>query len=263
MNFSITSFLTGVVLSCLPALSVFAQNTSELVTDRPDQTESASIVPTGSLQLEAGFLIGIDEVGTIRTSTWSAPTFLLRVGITETFEVRLGGELSGEQVRTIENDVELSDTSGFGNILLGAKARIAEESGIFPELALLTHFMLPFGDMAPESIAFADMRIAASHSLTSSLGLGYNLGLATDESNPTVLRGLYTVALGTALSERLGSFVEFYGDAPWEDDAAHSFDAGFTWLVAERLQLDLSAGFGLSESAEDYFLSTGVSVRVP
>ncbi len=254
---------TFVVLAFLFIPTLLTAQGEELVTDRPDQTESAMIVPTGKLQFEAGAMLGVDEIDSLRTSGWSAPTFLLRIGITETFELRFGGEFSGENVKVVGTDRTLSDVSGFGNLMLGAKAKIAEETGLLPEIAMLMHFVLPFGDMAPEQVAFSDIRLSASHTLTNRLGIGYNLGLETDDANPAVLRGLYTVAIGSALSEKLGSFLEFYGDAPWEDDAAHAFDAGFTWLLIDELQLDVSAGFGLSEAAQDYFLSAGFSVRVP
>ena len=44
---------------------------------------------------------------------------------------------------------------------------------------------------------------------------------------------------------------------------AHSFDAGLTYLLNPRLQLDLSAGVGLSGAAPDWFVGTGVAFRVP
>ena len=250
-----------VLLCVLVPLTMVAQDGDELITDRPDQTESAAIVPLGKLQIEAGVVIGIDEMDSTSASELSLPTFLFRIGLTETFELRIGGEYNQQKIEV--SDRTVFDTSGFGNVVLGAKAKIADESGIFPAMAVLTHFVLPFGDLAPERIAFGDIRFSASHSLTNSLGLGYNFGLQTDDENPAVLRGLYTVALGAGLSEKLGSFVEFYGDAPWEDDASHSFDAGFTFLFSDDAQADLSAGFGLSEAAQDYFISTGISVRVP
>jgi hypothetical protein len=38
----------------------------ELVTDRPDQTESSAVVPPGSLQIETGFIMGKDETSLVR-----------------------------------------------------------------------------------------------------------------------------------------------------------------------------------------------------
>lgn len=59
------------VLAVHPAtLCAQTQEEQELITDRPDQTESPSIVPTGSVQLETGILFVQDEfleTGTLLT----------------------------------------------------------------------------------------------------------------------------------------------------------------------------------------------------
>jgi hypothetical protein len=43
--------------------------------------------------------------------------------------------------------------------------------------------------------------------------------------------------------------------------AVTSFDAGFTFLTSENVQLDLSGGVG--HSADDWFAGTGISFRLP
>jgi hypothetical protein len=68
------------------------------------------------------------------------------------------------------------------------------------------------------------------------------------------------------LTERLGAFVEFFGDIPTFSNSpgpANSFDGGFTYLLSNNVQLDASAGVGLSQAAEDWFASIGVSFRLP
>ena len=71
------------------------------------------------------------------------------------------------------------------------------------------------------------------------------------------------LALGLSISERMGTFVEYYGVI--EEDAAnqHSIDGGFTWLVKEDFQLDVSAGVGLNDAAPDFFIAAGVAWRLP
>ena len=75
----------------------------------------------------------------------------------------------------------------------------------------------------------------------------------------------YTVALGMDVSNRWGAFVEVFGDLPVEvpGGAANSVDGGFTFLVRDNLQLDLSAGAGLTDGVPDRFLGLGLSVRIP
>ena len=80
---------------------------------------------------------------------------------------------------------------------------------------------------------------------------------------------VYSAALGVGLTERLGAFAELFGAEPLDSppgepsDSAVSADAGLTWLVRPNVQLDLSAGGGLTDATEDWFVGAGISVRWP
>jgi hypothetical protein len=66
------------------------------------------------------------------------------------------------------------------------------------------------------------------------------------------------------LAERTRSFVEYFGlyyDGLAGDGPEHYLDGGFTYLVNNDLQLDLRAGKGLSDAADDFFTGVGLSVR--
>ena len=54
-------------------------------TDRPDQTESSSVIQSGSLQIESGFLI--IENHTHEEKKLYLPTTLFRIGLTKTIEM--------------------------------------------------------------------------------------------------------------------------------------------------------------------------------
>jgi hypothetical protein len=139
-------------------------------------------------------------------------------------------------------------------------------------LALLAHLSLPVGEEDVGSPrADPSARLAASHTLGERVGLGWNLGWEAGSSRDagggthTLTRWVYTAALGYELSDAWGIFVDVFGDLPASDEAkaAHSLDAGLTFLVSPRLQLDLAAGIGLDGDAPDRFLGAGVSVRLP
>lgn len=50
-------FLLIVLLMVVTALVATAQGSKEIVTDRPDQTESPVLVPRGGVQIETGFFL--------------------------------------------------------------------------------------------------------------------------------------------------------------------------------------------------------------
>ncbi|MCH8913289.1 MAG: hypothetical protein IIA33_06935, partial [Planctomycetes bacterium] len=60
------------------------------MTDRPDFTESTDAVPRGHFQLEMGYTFTYDREKTDRVRDHTAPEFLLRVGLFDDFELRLG-----------------------------------------------------------------------------------------------------------------------------------------------------------------------------
>lgn len=269
-----------VLLVSLPALlgsDVGAQqppgSSPELITDRPDQTESATVVPYGTVQVETGWLWTEDEEGGLELSTEERLGTLVRLGVARRVELRLGwvGEVD-EELRLRGRPT--GRVSGVGDAELGAKIGLADERGARPQAALLVGVGLPVGDGEITSDRYdPSFRFSLAHTLTEHVSFGYNLGMTWSsvpgEGPPGVRETLsfvnYTAALGFGLSKRWGAFVEVFGDLPVDAPGgdAHSVDGGVTYLVRNNLQLDVSGGIGLSGSAPDQILSVGLSVRLP
>ena len=241
-----------------------------LVTDRPDQTESAAVVAAGLVQVEAGFTHVEDEPdgGDLVVADGIGET-LVRIGLVRGLELRLG--FAGYRLEELDTATGETSDEGYGGATLGAKLGLLEERGARPRVALIAGTTIPSGARRFSTDDFDPfVRATASHTLSERLSLGYNLGAAWlteeddagDEDTLSVLLG--TVTCGIALSERVATFVELFGESGLsaEDDFTAA-DAGATWLVLDNLQLDLSGGIGLSESAADWFGGVGVSFRLP
>jgi len=233
------------------------------VTDRPDQTESAVVVPRGSVQVEAGLQGARDDEGE-RREVLEGPSTLVRLGVAEGWELRLGWDgVVREEVagRTVAD--------GAGDAELGLKLRLPAASGL--EAALLAGLSLPVGeDGVSSGRADPSVRLALARDLTPDRGLGVNLGLArTSAESPagrtrTETDAFYSVVLGLALAPRWGAFVESFGEVGLTEGAEgprHALDGGVTWLLRDRLQLDAFVGVGLSSAADDWFAGAGLSVR--
>jgi hypothetical protein len=110
-----------------------------------------------------------------------------------------------------------------------------------------------------------------SHTLSDRFSFGYNLGStwesALDETGDRDTLSLfnYTATLAIGLSDPVGLFVEVFGDIPFnaEGGPRNSFDGGVTYLLRGNLQLDAAAGAGLSESADDWIVGLGITLRLP
>lgn len=246
----------------LPAIG-YGQTPGELVTDRPDQTESPVAVAPGFVQLEVGWSYVEDGQAQLH----NVPGTLARVGVVRGWEARVGFagwrhlEVGGTET-----------TQGAGPLGVGFKGELLRGAGLKPAIALLGGLLLPTAaeGLGPSRVE-PSLRVAAGHELGDVVSLSYNVGVAwlserreSGESR-TLTQGIYTLSVGFALGERVAVFGEAFGSVPLAGGplAAHSLDGGFTVLVLPNLQLDLSAGLGLDDDADDWFVGAGVALRVP
>ena len=234
----------------------------EMITDRPDATESPSAVPVGSLQLETGaFYDSFKEEG-IKNETLGYNTTLLRYGVLENFELRVGW--SFEEERTTNNNVKIDDVrSGFSPLLLGMKVEITEEKGLLPEIGFLGHLMLSFTasqDYRPETTG-VDFRFSLAHTLNDKSSIAYNIGAQWGNDSPEAAY-VYTLVYGYSILDALGIYAEVYGDIPEDNKANHYWDAGITYSITNNIQLDATVGKSITDG-QDILLAAGISYRIP
>lgn len=233
-----------------PALAA-AQETEELVGDRPDFTESAVAVSPRRVQVEAGTTWTRDE----GESAQEIGEVLVRIGVVEDLELRLG---LGSWVRS-------GDAEGWDGGSLGLKARLVEGWGGRPELAVLLGAATPFGgeEVADESWQ-PEAKLALGWELAEGLELGVNAGYARPGRGASRFdQAQWSAALGWGATERLGVFLEAFGFGREEagGGATRYLDGGVTWLLGPELQLDARVGHGLGNEAADWFAGVGVVAR--
>lgn len=232
------------------SFTTFAQ---EMVTDRPDQTESANIVTKGFLQIEAG---GLAERDALNDNLNSAAV-LFRYGFNDKIELRLGFDQQWLYPQA-NSDV----LRGLAPLTAGFKLALSEESCWLPKTALLTTFSIPFLDHVLQSeYAGIDIRLTGEHTINDKSGIGWNLGTAWN-GDDAFSTAWYSVVYGYDLLPFLGIFTEIYGEIGPAPDT-FNFDAGFTVPVKDKLQFDVYGGVGLNDSANDFILGIGVSYLLP
>lgn len=209
MFISFTHFLRFIIslsIGFCSCIVISAQETPEIVTDRPDQTESATIVPPGSLQVETGITFTSDtrglDPGIDKQQGLALGTTLIRVGLLKNLELRLIGQHSQSQT-FFRNINETESESGVSDIAIGGKFGITEEDGLIPEMALNLHMGLPVGgENFRPSVAVPDFRLLLAKTLTEDLSLGLNLGAeySGDKPDDTFV---YTLSLAMGLTNKL------------------------------------------------------------
>lgn len=236
----------------------------EMITDRPDITESSNVVPKGFVQLEAGYLFTTDKMNDIRTSSHQVPNALFRIGVHDQAELRI--VVNGVSLRTVGGALQ----RGAVDAQVGTKIHFWEERGWLPETSLIAMLTLPVGDREFSSERLdPSALLSVSYTLSEKLSVGSNFGPAwvTDESDGRDTLGQFnwTLSFGYEFFEGFGMFYEIFGNQSLSDKGkdAQSFDAGLTYLATPNIQLDASAGVGLNSAADDFFAGAGITVRFP
>ena len=235
--------------------------------DRPDQTVSPLTVGRGFFQAELGASIEKTRefnspIGVFKVFTHSYPSVLIRYGISNNAELRIGAEFLQEEFRNIE--VDDPNTTGLGPLIVGAKIKICSEKKYLPETAVLLSVSVPFNKESPfqSNYSGVEFRFAMAHTVSRMFSLSYNLGGEFGAGSPGAA-GLYSFAVGASLMKKLTAFAEIYGFMPQKSSPDHRFDAGISYLVLKNVAVDASFGLGISSKSPDYFISGGVSLRLP
>lgn len=257
MNATFKGILGAGVLVFAATLPAGAQ----IVTDRPDFTESTVTVPDGRFQIEAGYTyLSLGEF-----TTHQIGEALLRYGLIPGLELRaelpsfysMSGEVGGPL------DLEV-DESGIGDAGLGMKLGLYEAGmaeGI-PSVSILLGTSVPTGDddfgsdgWEPEAV------LALGWEFAPRLELGANVGYAQralgDDDNFDEF--LASIALAAPFTSRLGGFVEYFAIRPDLDGADEDYiDGGVTFLVTPDFQLDARIGFGVGDTEDAMFFGVGL-----
>ncbi len=244
-------------------LNLFAQSEiPELITDRPDQTESAAVVPLNCYQIETGILYQHQKYDAdginFENQNVSLLSTLFRYGMNSSLELRLGGGFFSNLSRFNESD---NRVDGFGDLMIGAKYIVRKDQKILTNIGVLWENILPFGSLnfRPEKIE-PKILLLLEQEINESLGVGINLGGEYSSSEEKTFYD-YTTTLGISLTNRLGGFVEFYGQTSKESSPENHFDFGITYQHTQNIQLDLSLGSIIQSGVQDYFIGFGFSIR--
>ena len=238
-----------------------------VVADRPGYTDTPVALAGGAVQLEAGATD--DRVGPSgsRTEYFSAGETLLRLGLGARTEARLFGNSYG-----FRSASGAPRTGGVEDFKLGAKLnlRSAPDSvhSWAPNVALLAATTLPTGASGfGAGSSQPEVKVAMNWTTASPFSLYTNVGYS-DIVNETgrAGKGWVSAASWWAINPRLSVFAEglaigrVHGSG--SGTAGNDVDGGLTFLINDRLQLDVRVGRGLgSETGSERFVGAGLAKR--
>ncbi len=237
-------------------IALSARSQAQIVTDRPDQTESSLVVPKGALQIEAGLLTEhqdlFDDFSSIKESF---PTILFRYGISNKFELRLVSEYVSSRNGGRDNSVE-----GFGDTQIGFKWNIKGQESGKTQIGFMSHLVLPTGSAFHSNKALGVInKLAISQDLAEDFSWGLNVGYDYLPFEEMDSKGniTYSLAIGHGINDKVGIFIEPYGELEELEEFVFNVDAGITYLINPNFQLDFSLGTGVTHNMN--FMSIGFS----
>jgi len=235
----------------------------ELVTDRPDFTESTEVVGKGVAQLETGIAYEGDGEDTARTRGLTTPQALLRIGFSQRAELRLGTD--GFVSETAGVGAGAERTSGGSDFEVAAKFKLATEKQFGMDLAVIPIVSLPVGssDFTSGGVD-PTVKIAMARALPAGFDLSGNVNVSSlTEGDARFTQTAVSASFGHDLVKGWGGYWEVYGFSSVEKGgtAAWTFDTGISHLVGPNRQVDMTVGYGLTDAAPNWFFSAGFSLR--
>jgi hypothetical protein len=224
---------------------------SEIVTDRPDVTNSSLVVPKGSFQQENGINISNGNGGQVFDGTNTR----LRFGIAQCLEVLV-------DVPTYFAGLSGRTDSGFTNVTPAFKWQISPIPGDI-DLSATFGAGLPTGTK-PIVGPGAQPYVQFPWSWEMSGGWKLN-GMLTNFLTPADSINKHSTEATFVIEREFGkqtfAFVEYVGDYPDHGGARHLINSGAGYRITNTQQIDFHVAVGLNDNAPSYIFGIGYSFR--
>ena len=254
-----TSLLAGTIYLTTAAVSAAQSSSSapELVTDRPDFTESSEVVGHHVVQIETGLRLEKSDAATRQVST---PQVLVRVGLGSRLELRFAGD--GYVSQSVQTPAGQVRTSGHSDMELGAKVKFLTADAAGLDMAVIPFVSLPTASAGFGSTGYdPGVKLTWARELPQGFGLSGNINAAsvTEDAGRRWEKEV-SVSLGHSLGGAWGMYWEGYG-ALAGGSCDCTVNTGVSRAIGENSQIDFEVGRGVSGAAQDWFVGVGFAVR--
>jgi hypothetical protein len=246
-----------------------AQEGRDLCPDRPGLNTPACTIDAGRVQVEVSLADWArSSGGGVRSDELLLGDTLVRIGVSDSAELRIGWTPYGEQrVRDRLAGTRASD-SGSGELTLGVKYNLMSPDGSGTSVGLLPSVTLPTGSGPLDS---GDWSAAVQLPVSFDLGNDVSFGLTPEISAAVDGDGdgrhaayALTAGFGFAPVDNLAVAIEAQvarDDDPTGGSTAAIAGVALGYQIGEDSQIDIGSQFGLNRNAADVELYVGVSRR--
>jgi hypothetical protein len=218
------------------------------------------------VQLETGYTYTLDNESGTQFTQHSFPQTQWRIGMfAEWFEFRILYNYEIDNF-TFPNGNH-QRLQGSDDLELGMKICLTPQEGILPAMGIVPSMSVPSGARGiTEGEVMPGLVWAYSWDLNEKLSLEMSTGIERqrDDVGDIYTQFFQAISLSYKITKKLGDYVEWAVFAPsgnTVDRTQHYADGGFTYYVTNNIQLDIEAGVGLNEAANNFFAGSGASLR--
>ncbi|MCC7084993.1 MAG: transporter [Pirellulales bacterium] len=238
-----------------------------LVSDRPDFTEASVTVGRGVYQVEMGYTFTLDRSGGTHSAQHSFPEMLWRIGLfAEWFEFRIQYNYGASDM-TVLGVPATPRQFGSQDLYLGTKIGLTPQEGILPEMVIIPQMTVPSGSASQTAgEVMPGLNWCYGWELNDLIGVGAStqLNRTIDDAGNIYSQFAQSITIGYTLTKKLGAYTEWFCFVPNGRTVAqvqHYIDGGFAYHVTNNFQLDIRAGVGLNEPADNMFAGAGSVMR--
>lgn len=244
----------------------------EMITDRPDRTESPYTVDAGHWQFEADVLnYSYDRYNAARSdarveSVAVAP-INFKMGLCNRADIQLMVQ-SYNSIRTHDRAAGTIDRQhGFGDVIPRLKVNLWGNDGGATAFGVMPFVKLPTNQ---DRIGNHSVEGGLIFPLAVDLPKGWSMGVMTETDFIRDGAGaghhaefINSITFGHDIAGHLGGYIEFFSAVSAESGSSWigTADVGLTYGLTKDIQLDAGINFGLTRAADDYNPFLGISWR--
>ncbi|HLO56520.1 MAG TPA: transporter [Saprospiraceae bacterium] len=217
---------------------IIGQDIGPLVSDRPDQSDGACVLPKKIFQVESGCVFQKSDY---------QHTTMLRYGLTHSTEVRLQFDQS-----MLDKRYTVLPT------ILSVKQRLIKQDGIIPTITFIGYGIydrITVEDKKQNK--YEGMALLAFQNDFSDLsGIEYNIG-----TNSAGTDLILTLLYAYRVHPKLNLFIEYFSEFANDAIPKHNIDGGALYQINDDFQVDVGIGIHVASIIETPFIKVGASYR--
>lgn len=223
--------------------------------DRPGEGLSTGITPVGNVAWEQGLPTARYSKSGDQTATTLSADMLLRTGLSDDLELRLGW--AGPTWTQVKSNGQTEEDDGLGDVSIGLKKAIDLDDDKL-SMALLAEAIIATGNAGfTNEEDIYSLGSVVSYQYNDLVSTALTMRYEWQDSNWAVSA---IPSLGYRITDRWSGYSELIYRKAESVDNQYALGTGIMYALNDRVQLDANVGVDLDGADRSYFSGLGFSV---